>query len=151
MYKFDAASGNKLQEKDMTNSVRGIGKGTGIHNMYSGALAKYNKGTGKILVSFRYLMIRANDGLNHQGCTTWEIDPTNLDRSAKKGGYNSHCFDNSITILPSGRAEAATVGDAYCRGIQRFTFGGRAMLLQMNATAGESALGSHFKPQDFGI
>ena len=122
MYKFDAASGSKLQEKDMSNSVRGIGKGTGIQRIYSGALAKYNKRTGKILASFRYLMTRAGDGLNHQGCTTWEIDPTNLG-AASIGAYNSHCFDNSITILPNGDAELGSLGDGYCRGIKSARIG----------------------------
>jgi hypothetical protein len=139
MYRFDATSGNKLQEKDMTTTFRGLSK-AGVHKMqggFGGGYAKYNKATGKILASFRFLMLRAKDGFNHQGCQTWEINPSNLDGSQLRGLYNSHCFDNSILVNPSGSAEIATLGDAYCRGIKHVHYGKSSMLLQMNATAGE--------------
>ena len=67
VFKFDAASGSKLQEKDMTSKL-------GISHLANGdATAKYNQHTDTILVTFRYGMLNG-----HQAGTLWSVDPNNL-------------------------------------------------------------------------
>jgi hypothetical protein len=136
LYKIDAATGGKLQEKDMTNIFK-------QHRIYSGAYAKYNEASGTILVSFRVLGLRAKDKFNHQGCMTWSVNPDTLDHKGVPKTGLSHCYDNSITINPNGGADIGAVGDVYCRGIKH-AYAGPSSLLEMNATVADEISQDHF-------
>jgi len=123
LYKFDGASGSKLQERDAELGVAHLANGF--------ASAKYVKQKRMILATFRYGMMS-----RHQASTAWFVDPGTL-TAKPAGAYQSHSFMNSISVFPDGSASILSLGDARCRGIMHVR-ANAAMLLETNATLGSA-------------